>query len=62
MSETPVGAPARDRQQDLRKRLVERDLPEEREIQSQLQAIARDRADEATVPHRGFLSRLFRRG
>lgn len=62
MSETSVGAPARDRQDDLRKRLVGNDLPEERRIQSELQRIAnqRIREVEATSANRGFLAR-FRR-
>lgn len=62
MSETSVGAPARDRQDDLRKRLVGLELPEERRIQSELQRIAvrRMREVEAASGSRRFLPRLRR--
>jgi hypothetical protein len=62
MSETSVGAPARDRQDDLRKRLAGLDLPKERRIRSELQRIAnqRMREVEAAPSRRGLLAR-FRR-
>jgi hypothetical protein len=62
MSDLSVGAPARDRQDDLRKRLVGLDLPEERRIQTELQRIAvqRLREGEAAATDRGLLAR-FRR-
>ena len=62
MSETSVGAPARHRQDDLRKRLAGLDLPEERRIESQLQTIAaqRIRDVQAAAGSRRFLAR-FRR-
>jgi hypothetical protein len=59
MSELTVGAP-RDRQQDLRMRLEDQVMPEERSVQ-ELHQIARSRPPEPE-PASGFWARFRRKG